>query len=116
MIPTTTQFSAEHTVGIIDFLYVERFFSPGWPLDLELAEKRLLRSTTSTASVKSALSADPRGFFPSHYAAMRPRFLAELPVGFCTISESSLKLAFSSVMAFLLKPYGPTNPLTLSNL
>jgi hypothetical protein len=56
---------------------------------------------------------DARTVVPQLWANTRTIFLNDLPPDFGLLSEPMKKLAFATVLAFDLKPYGPSNPATL---
>lgn len=57
---------------------------------------------------------DPDYLIELYRDAEKP-FMADLPPDFSVLSESMRKLAFASLVAFMMKPYGNSNPLTLAD-
>lgn len=68
-----------------------------------------------SATTHANVIADPYGTVPGLYASVRTTFINDLPVALRSMPEDHLKLAFCTVLAFDLKPYGPGGGLDLAS-
>ncbi|KRE08163.1 hypothetical protein ASE61_00665 [Bosea sp. Root670] len=68
-----------------------------------------------SSSTHAAVIADAAGTVPGLYASVRSIFIADLPAALQTLPEDQLKLAFATILAFDLKPYGNGGGLDLAS-
>lgn len=67
-----------------------------------------------SAPALANICADPHTWMPTYYASVKPSFMTTLGSGFSVMPEPLIKMAFASIIAWDLKPYGPSQAETLS--
>ncbi|KRE02610.1 hypothetical protein ASE61_15140 [Bosea sp. Root670] len=68
-----------------------------------------------SSSTHAAVIADAAGTVPGLYSSIRSIFINDLPAALQTLPEDNLKLAFATILAFDLKPYGNGGGLDLAS-